>query len=60
MVPSIFNCCQDVITEEEEEEARDPNWKVAMEEEHLEKEEQIDLLQKTAELNSFVGEPHSN
>ena len=53
VVPSIFNCCQNVIMAEEEEE-RDALCKVTMEE-----EEKIGLFQKTAELDPFAGEPHS-
>ena len=58
VVPSIFNYCQDVLSVEDEEKARDAYWKVATQEKFLTEEQQIGLLNDTVSLNSFVGEPH--
>lgn len=58
VVPTIFNNCEDVISYEDEEEARDLYWKVTTEEEELSEAEQIELLNKAVSLNNFVAEPH--
>jgi len=59
VVPTIFNNCEDVLSIEDEKEARDAYWKVTTEEEELAEEEQIDLLNQVVSLNSFVAEPHT-
>jgi hypothetical protein len=58
VVPTVFNNCEDVLSVEDEEEARDAYWKVTTEEEELSEEEQIELLNKVVSLNIFVAEPH--
>lgn len=58
VIPTVFNHCQDVISVEDEEIARNAYWKVTTEEQNLETREQIELLQVTVDLNPFVGEPH--
>jgi len=58
VVPTIFNNCEDVISYEDEEEARDLYWKVTTEEEELSEAEQVELLNKAVSLNHFVAEPH--
>lgn len=58
VVPTIFNNCEDVISYEDEEEARDLYWKVTIEEESLSESEQIEFLNKAVSLNHFVAEPH--
>jgi hypothetical protein len=58
VVPTIFNNCEDVLSIEDEKEARDAYWKVTIEEEQLPEEEQINLLNKVVRLNNFVAEPH--
>lgn len=58
VIPPVFNYCQDVISFEDEEKARDAYWKVTIQEANLSQEEQIELLQYTISLNHFVAEPH--
>lgn len=58
IVPDVFDACDTVITVENETKARDAYWNVTIDEADLDTEAQISLLQQTAELNPFVGEPN--
>ncbi|MGK3744598.1 MAG: hypothetical protein ACI90V_011458, partial [Bacillariaceae sp.] len=57
VIPSIFNHCQTVISYDDDKQSRDSYWKVITEESHLTEEEQIILLNTSATLNPFIGEP---
>ena len=56
-VPPIFANCTQVLSFDDEQAARDAYWKVVIHEEELAEEEQLQLLDMSARLNPFVGEP---
>ena len=58
VIPSIFNHCQTVISYDDDRKSRDNYWKVITEENQLTEKEQIILLNESATLNPFVGEPN--
>ena len=58
VIPSIFNHCQTVISYDDDKQSRDSYWKVVTEERSLTEKEQITLLNTSAILNPFIGEPN--
>lgn len=58
VTPPIFNHCQDTISYQDEQEARDLYWKVTLEEDQLTEEQQLQILQQVVTLNPFIAEPH--
>lgn len=58
VIPPIFDHCTQLITYDNELQARDLYWKVIVHEKSLDIQDQIDLLQESIDLNPFVGEPH--
>ena len=58
VIPPIFNHCTEVLSVQDETEARDAYWNVVQHEKSLTEDEQTVLLYKSIQYNPYISEPH--
>lgn len=57
VVPPAFDQCTTTMSISDERRARELYWKVILQEHDLDRETKMDLLEESARLNPFIGEP---